>query len=85
VNNLEPGAFAQASSRLGKLRDHLRSKGVDRLVEMVLELVRRDPMLLGELELSAALDTADDATLAAQLKKAITDVTRVRGTVEYRG
>lgn len=52
---------------------------------MVLELVRRDPMLLGELELSAALDTADDATLAAQLKKAITDVTRVRGTVEYRG
>lgn len=85
VNNLEPGAFAQASSRLGKLRDHLRSKGVDRLVEMVLELVRRDPMLHGELELSAALDTADDATLAAQLKKAITDVTRVRGTVEYRG
>ena len=84
VNNLEPGALEQASSRLGKIRDHLRAKGIDRLVEMVLELAERDSKLLGELELSAALDTTDDATLTMQLKKAITDATRVRGTIEYR-
>jgi uncharacterized Zn finger protein len=84
VNNLGPGELGQASNRLGKIRDHLRAKGIDRLVEMVIGLAERDPKLLEELQLLAALDTADDATLSAQLKKAITDATRVRGYIEYR-
>ncbi|MGY4474740.1 SWIM zinc finger family protein [Bradyrhizobium sp. USDA 3364] len=84
VNDLEPGVLAQASGRLAKIRDHLRTKGIDRLVELVLDLAGRDPKLLEELELSATLDTADDATLVAQFKKALTDATRVRGTIEYR-
>ncbi|TWB93483.1 putative Zn finger protein [Bradyrhizobium macuxiense] len=84
VNDLDPEALGQASNRLGKIRYHLRTKGIDRLVEMVLDLAGRDPKLLEELELSATLDTADDATLIAQFKKAITDATRVRGYVEYR-
>lgn len=84
VNDLEPGELRQASNRLGKIRDHLRAKGIDRLVEMVIGLAERDPKLLEELQLSAALDTADDATLSAQLKRAITDATRVRGYIEYR-
>lgn len=83
VNNLEPGALEQASNRLGKIRDHLRAKGIDRLVEMVLELAERDGKLLGELELSATLDTADDGALSGQFKKAITDAIRVRGYIEY--
>ncbi|WLA48142.1 acyltransferase [Bradyrhizobium elkanii] len=84
VNDLELGEPGQASNRLGKIRDHLRAKGVDRLVEMVIGLAERDPKLLEELQLSVALDTADDATLSAQLKRAITDATRVRGYIEYR-
>ncbi|WP_375785758.1 SWIM zinc finger domain-containing protein [Bradyrhizobium sp. Pha-3] len=84
VNNLEPDELGQASNRLGKIRDHLRAKGIDRLVEMIIGLAERAPKLLEELELSAALDSADDATLSAQLKRAITDATRVRGYIEYR-
>ena len=83
ANSLGQGALEQASGRLAKIREHLRSRGVEGLVEMVVRLAERDPSLLKELELSAAVATADDKTLYAQFKKAITDVTRTRDYVEY--
>jgi hypothetical protein len=51
---------------------------------MVVGLAERDPSLLSELELSAAAAAADDTTLFAQFKKAITEATRTHGFVEYR-
>jgi uncharacterized Zn finger protein len=84
ANDLEPGTLEQAASRFSKIRDHLRAKGIEPLVEMIMGLAERDPTLLGELELAAAEATADDQTLFAQFKKAITEATRVRGFVEYR-
>lgn len=84
TNDLNPGAQQQAASRLANIRDHLRAKGVEPLVEMIMELAERDPTLLSELELAAAAATADDETLFAQFKKAITDATRTHGFVEYR-
>jgi uncharacterized Zn finger protein len=84
TNDLGPGALVQAANRLTKIRDHLRAKGIEPLVEMIMALAERDPALLGDLELAAAAATADDQTLLAQFKKAITEATRTRGFVEYR-
>jgi uncharacterized Zn finger protein len=84
ANGLGSGALEQASSRFAKIREHLRAKGVEGLVEMVLGLAERDSSLLKELELSAAAAGADDKTLLAQFKKAITEATRTNGFVEYR-
>src|SRR5439155_8999853 len=84
ANSLGSGALEQASSRFAKIREHLRAKGVEGLVEMVVGLAERDPSLLKELELSAAAAGADDTTLLAQCKKAITEATRTHGDLEYR-
>jgi len=84
ANSLGPGALEQASSRFAKIREHLRAKGIEGLVEMVVGLAERDPSLLKELELSAVAAAADDKTLLAQFKKAITEATRTHGYVEYR-
>src|SRR3981081_3565108 len=84
ANSLGSGALEQVSSRFAKIREHLRARGVEGLVEMVVGLAERDPSLLKELELSAAVAAADDDTLFAQFKKAITEATRTHGFVEYR-
>jgi uncharacterized Zn finger protein len=83
ANGLQPGALKLISSRFARIREHLRAKGIDRLVEMVVRLAEHDPSLLKELELSAVSAAADDTTLLAQFKKAITDATRTHGYVEY--
>jgi uncharacterized Zn finger protein len=84
ANSLGPAALEQASSRFAKIREYLRAKGIEALVEMVVDLAERDPSLLKELELSTAAAGADDTTLLAQFKKAITEATRTHGHVEYR-
>jgi uncharacterized Zn finger protein len=84
VNSLGPKALEQASSRFAKIREHLRARGMEELVEMVVGLAERDPSLLRELELSAVAAASDDKTLLVQFKKAITEATRTRGYVEYR-
>jgi uncharacterized Zn finger protein len=84
ANSLGPGMLEQASNRFTKIREHLRAKGVEGLVEMVVGLAERDPALLKELELTAVAASADDTTLLAQFKKAITEATRTHGFVEYR-
>src|ERR1700687_645967 len=84
ANSLGSDALEQASGRFAKIREHLRAKGVEGLVEMVVGLAERDPSLLKELELSTAAAGADDTTLLAQFKKAVTEATRTHGYVEYR-
>ena len=84
ANNLGPGMLEQATGRFANIREHLRAKGVEGLVEMVLGIAERDPSLLKELELAAVAAFADDTTLLAQFKRAITEATRTRGFVEYR-
>jgi uncharacterized Zn finger protein len=84
ASGLGPGALEQVSGRFAKIREYLRAKGVEGLVEMVVGLAERDPSLLKQLELSTAAAGADDTTLLAQFKKAITEATRTHGYVEYR-
>ena len=84
ANCLGPEELEQAAGRAAKIREHLRAKGVEKLVEMIVGLAARDPSLQEELELAATAATADDKTLLAQFKKSITDATRTHGYVEYR-
>lgn len=83
ANGLGPEALEQAVNRFAKIREHLRARGVEKLVEMIVGLAERDASLLQELELAVAVATADDKTLFSQFRKAITDATRASGYVEY--
>jgi len=60
ANDLSPEATEQATSRLSKIRDHLRSKGIEPLIEMIVKLAENDPDLLRSLELQTAAAVADD-------------------------
>src|SRR5262249_2771681 len=51
VNDLEPGAIEKSANRLTRIRDHLRAKGIEPLVEMIMTVAERDPVLLRDLEL----------------------------------
>lgn len=84
ANYLPPGELEKTAGRLTKIRDFLRAKGVEPLVEMIIGLTERDPELLGDIELAATAATADEPTLFVQFKKAITEATRTHGFVEYR-
>ena len=84
ANAADPAELAAASNRFERIRGHLRAKGVDGLVEMIIGFAESNPELLRELELSIAVDTDDDKTVFARFKKAITDATKMRDYVEYR-
>ncbi|SHG97343.1 SWIM zinc finger family protein [Bradyrhizobium erythrophlei] len=75
---------ADGPSALTRIRDHLKQKGVDALVEMVLDLAEQDLALLRKLDAAAELIHADDKTLRARLSKMIDGATRTRNFVDYR-
>lgn len=69
---------------LARIRQHLKSKGVDALAQMILDAAERDPALFAKLDMAAAAVNSDDKTLEARLRKAIDGATRTRGYVDYR-
>jgi hypothetical protein len=70
---------------LARIRDHLKQKGVDALIEMILDLVERDPALFRKLDTAAAATRGDDKTLGARLRIMIDSATRTGDFVDYRG
>ncbi|MBA2399506.1 MAG: acyltransferase [Bradyrhizobium sp.] len=66
-----------------RIRDHLKQRGVDALVEMIVDMAEHDPALFRKLHTAAALIDADEKTLGARLRKAIDSATRTREFVEY--
>jgi uncharacterized Zn finger protein len=83
ANDLGPEATEQATRRLSRIRDHLRSKGIESLIEMIMKFAESDPDLLDNLQLAAAVATADDNTLFAQFKKAISSATGTNRYIDY--
>jgi len=79
------GSDTEAEGALPRIRDHLKKKGVDALVEMIVNLAERDPALFRKLDMAAAAVHADDKTLEARLSKAIDGAIRTNGFVDYRG
>lgn len=59
ANDLTPEAVEQAANRFSKIRDHLRAKGVEPLVEMIINFAEHDAELLRTLELEIAGETTD--------------------------
>jgi tetratricopeptide (TPR) repeat protein len=80
-----PAGEGDGSGALARIRDHLKEKGVDALVEMILDLVERDPALFRKLDAAAAAIHDDDKTLGARLRKMIDSATRTGNFVDYRG
>jgi uncharacterized Zn finger protein len=78
------GAEADGAGALSRIRDHLKKRGVDALVEMIVDLAERDLGLFRKLDIAATFDHADDKTLETRLRKAIDKVTRNGQYVDYR-
>jgi uncharacterized Zn finger protein len=72
------------SGALDRIRDHLKEKSVDALVEMVMEFVEQDPALFRKLDTAAAAIHDDDKTLGARLRKMIDSATRTGDFLDYR-
>lgn len=82
--NAEPtDSDAEDTSPLARIRDHLKCKGVDALVEMIVDIAERDSVLFRRLEMAAATVQADHKTLEARLRKLIDGATSTRGFVKY--
>lgn len=83
VNAQAGDAEAEGSGTLSRIRAHLKAKGVDALVDLLIDLAERDPALLRKLDTAATAARGDDKTLAARLRKAIDQATRPRRFIEY--
>jgi uncharacterized Zn finger protein len=79
----EDGREGESVATLARMRRHLKNRGVDALVELVLELAEQDRNLFRRLELASASAETDGGALEARLRKAIDEATRTRGYVEY--
>jgi tetratricopeptide (TPR) repeat protein len=68
---------------LSQVRDHLKSKSVDYLVDVILDVAERDTGLFRKLELRAATAQLDDPGLEARLRKAIDAAIDTDDDVDY--
>jgi uncharacterized Zn finger protein len=68
---------------LSRIRDHLKKRGVDALVEIIVDLAERDLGLFHKLDMAATVDHADDKTLEARMRKLIDKVTRTGNNLDY--
>lgn len=75
---------AGGDDALDRIRTHLRERGTDALVAMIVELAERDLALFRRLDSAASIARADDKTLEPSLRKAIDQATRTGGYIEYR-
>ncbi len=76
------GEGLQGDNVLARIRAHLHEKGPDALVDMIMDLVERDPGLLRKLDIAATARDADDKTLEARLRKVV-DSNAHAGFVDY--
>jgi uncharacterized Zn finger protein len=84
ANAAGDGAEAEATGALSRVRKYLKSKGVDGLVDMILELAKQDADLFRKLDMESTVGAADDKTVEARLRKAIDSATRTATYVDYR-
>ena len=84
ANAAGDGAEGQAEAALSRIREYLKTKPADQLVEMILDLAEQHPDFFNKLELDSALVQADDGTLETRLRKAIDAATRTGTYVDYR-
>lgn len=74
---------AEGPRALSRIREHLRQRGGEVLVEMIVGFAERDPILFRKLDIAATMPRVDAATLTRRLSRAIDSATRTRGFIDY--
>ena len=80
----EKPSKAIVSGSLARIRKHLKAKGTEVLVEMILDLARHDTALFRKLDIAAAPADGSDKAVEARLRRAIDNATGITGYVGYR-
>ncbi|MER8461476.1 DUF6880 family protein [Mesorhizobium sp. M1396] len=76
---------AQSIDVFTRIREHLEGKDKVELVDMIMDVVERDPILLRRLEMTTlATQDGDEATIEARLGKMIDEATATKGFIDYR-
>ncbi len=78
------GAEGEADAVISRIREHLKARTMDQLVDMILGLAEEDADMFRKLDMDSALVHADDVTLEKRLRKAIDAATRTGTHVDYR-
>jgi len=81
--NATGGPGADGPDATTRIREHLKSKSVDALIDMILGLAEHDAALFRRLDLAASALQGDERAIEARLCKAIDRATRIRGYIEY--
>ncbi|MER9947592.1 DUF6880 family protein [Mesorhizobium sp. M0047] len=84
ANAVVSDAEAESLDVFAGIRQHLESKDIATLVEMIMDFAERDPILLRKLEMAALATHGDERTLEARLGKMIDGATATNGFVDYR-
>jgi hypothetical protein len=74
----------EGAATIARIREHLKNKGVDALVQMIMDLAEYDDALLRRLDLASATMGAKGEKLSARLRKAVDEATNTRGYVDYQ-
>lgn len=74
---------ADGDGALSRIREHLKAKDADSLIEMIVDLARRDSAVLRRLDMAAAAAQGDEKAIEARLRRAIDNATRTGSYVEY--
>jgi uncharacterized Zn finger protein len=85
ANAMGSDTEAQSIDVFTRIREHLEGKNKAALVDMIMDVVERDPILLRRLEM-ATLTTqdGDEAAIEARLGKMIDGATATNGFIDYR-
>ncbi len=76
-------ADVEGAGALSRIRMHLKTKTVDALAEMIVQLAEQDTKLFRRLELAATALDGDDAAVEARLRKVIDGATRTGSHIDY--
>lgn len=66
-----------------RIRAYLAGKGIDALIDMIMEVAEREPGLLQRLEIGAAAGAADDGALKTRLGAVLRNATRTRDFIDH--
>jgi uncharacterized Zn finger protein len=82
VNALKDGANVE--DPIDRIRAYLKSKSVDALADILLELADRDPALFRRFDAASAGASGDATSIEKRIGKALRDATRVNDFIDYR-
>lgn len=82
ANEMGDEAEAGGADAFNRIRAHLKEKGVDALVGMIMELAEQDMELFHKLDMATLARHADDKTIEVRLRRAIDAATRSHGYID---